>query len=61
MADTLVPDFRDEVQNIVSGVAGIVDATYNINGIDYLDVQVDKRMYYMTPRSNWKVTSKCDE
>lgn len=48
----------DEVKNKVSGTCGVVDATYNKNGIDYLDVKVDERMYYMTLASNWEVTQK---
>jgi hypothetical protein len=56
--ETLVPSFMDEVKNTVSGTCGVVDATYTKNGINYLDVKVDERMYYMTPASNWEVTLK---
>jgi hypothetical protein len=61
MTTTYIPDFMDEVSNIISGVSGTVVATYNISGVDYIDVRVGERMYYKMVRSNWKVIKKYEE
>lgn len=51
-------DFRDEVINTVSGVSGIVDATYTIEGVNLVDVICGDRVYYASPNSNWETVAK---
>lgn len=53
-----IPEFLDTVVNNKSGVSGTVDASYSINGIDYIDVLVGTNMHYKMLRSNWKVVTK---
>lgn len=54
-------DYQDEVKNKVSGVVGVVITIYEKNGIQYLDVRVDERIYYETPAANWETIRAVDE
>jgi hypothetical protein len=53
-----IPEYRDDVKNKFTGILGIVDASYNIAGIEYIDVIVGDEMHYKMRRSNWEVTKK---
>ena len=56
--ERIEPDYLDEVINTVSDVTGIVDATYEISGVKFIDVIVDDEMHYKSPAKNWTVTVK---
>ena len=56
--ERIEPDYLDEVRNTVSGVTGIVDATYVLAGVKYLDVIVDDEIRYKSPAKNWEITVK---
>ena len=58
MAETLIPDFMDEVKHRTAGISGTVIAVYQEGLIRKLDVRVDDRIYYGTFASNWEVTVK---
>ena len=56
--ERIEPNYLDEVKNTVSGVTGIVDDTYVLAGVKYLDVIVDDDMWYKSPAKNWEITVK---
>lgn len=61
MSTERIPDFQDEVKHKLNDTVGTVIAVYTLSGSRYLDVRVDRRIYYMTPAANWTVTVPCDE
>lgn len=58
------PQYQDQVKHLNSGITGVVIAVYsgkNAEGIVtvYLDVRDgDDKIYYKTPRDNWKSIGK---
>jgi len=55
------PDYQDEVQHLLNDVAGTVITIYEEDGITYLDVMTETRIYYKTPQSNWKTVVAFEE
>jgi len=55
------PDYQDEVKHKTNGITGMVIAIYKKNGITYLDVRDNDRIYYETPITNWQTVAVCDE
>jgi len=57
----LTPDYLDEVKCKINDTAGTVNAIYEIDGITYLDVEVDDRIYYKSPASVWETIIPYEE